>query len=168
MHLLETVGSSKDDGVKTTKINLERHYNKHSSECQAMVLVPNKNQHSQSHPQQRQNKMRTKTAIWNRLMDQSSTKNSTQKVSHLSFPLTNTPTVPVYKPRRTQRATRDLSGQTIAVIDTGGGCRPTVTEAAWSIVGRETGLTANLSPYQSTESSTHHVCSAITKKQLRI
>ena len=49
------------------------------------------------------------------------------------------------------------------VVDTGGGKRPTITEKAWVVVGGEPGLTALLTPYQSTQAHELAVVSAVTK-----
>ena len=63
----------------------------------------------------------------------------------------------------TRRTTHVTPGQTIAVIDSGGGRRPTVTASAWTAVGGDTGITATLSPYQTTAQESHPVRSAMTK-----
>ena len=49
------------------------------------------------------------------------------------------------------------------VLDSGGGKRPTVHQPAWHICGGQPGLTATLSPYQSNQTFTHPVVTAITK-----
>ncbi|VEU33665.1 unnamed protein product [Pseudo-nitzschia multistriata] len=77
-------------------------------------------------------------------------------------------------------------GRSIAVIDSGGGRRPTVTEDAWLEVGNPTGLVARLGAYppacppagkndsindsdthEETEPFCHRVCSAVTKASIR-
>ena len=65
------------------------------------------------------------------LIDKSELQPQTQRKKSVTFHLPRRkPTVPVFKLRRTQRATRVLSGQIIAVIDTEGGRRPTCLESS--------------------------------------
>ena len=49
------------------------------------------------------------------------------------------------------------------VIDSGGGTRPTIHAEPWFVCGGQPGLTATLSPYQSNQTFTHPVVTAITK-----
>ena len=69
-----------------------------------------------------------------------------------------------YNTRRTRRT--NFQQEHRFVVDTGAGKRPTITEAAWIIVGGEPGLTARLSPYQSNEIHEHRVVSAVTKAKI--
>ena len=57
-------------------------------------------------------------------------------------------------------------GQAVAIIDTGGGTRPTITTKAWEILGGDTGLTTQMQPYQSATSISCRVCSGMTKATL--
>ena len=43
-------------------------------------------------------------------------------------------------------------GQAVAIIDTGGGARPTITTKAWEILGGDADLTTQMQPYQSAKS----------------
>eukprot|EP00536_Pseudo-nitzschia_multiseries_P017211 jgi/Psemu1/49840/gm1.49840_g len=84
----------------------------------------------------------------------------------------------IYQERRPRRTTRNSAitnihryrevqqNDNIAVIDSGGGRRPTVTEQAWLRIGGETGMTSAMRPYMSNDTNAyveHPVCSAVTK-----
>ena len=82
----------------------------------------------------------------------------------------NTEFSPYSMPRRfissPKRQIQGKSNTDRFVLDTGGGRRPTITERAWTIVGGTTGMTARLTPYQTTQVFEHPIVSGVTKAHI--